>query len=116
MKKHFVKLASLMALCFVMFSCQKETTVYGTVADYDGDPIGNLQVSLVKTKENVYVPMAVSINGKIVYSTITGSDGQYEIVFTYDNEYPKYWIRLSTNDYYEVNVSKGKANRFDLVW
>lgn len=124
MKKQLIKFVALAALCCVMFSCQKETTVYGTVfSERTGDPVGNLQVILLKNNKDIS-PIIASY-GKTVTSTITGSDGQYEIVFSYDYENPRYWIYLSrdggsidyySSDFHEVEINRGKANRFDLFW
>lgn len=114
MNKQLVfKLAALLIVCCAMLSCGKETTVYGTVVYSSGDPVPNLKVSLEYGDfYHGYTP---------VYSAITGSDGQYEIIFNYDYDDERtYWIHLGQVSYdwsyHKVNIIRGQMNRFDIVY
>lgn len=99
-------------LCCALFGCGKDktTTVYGVVTNArTGNPMANLQVSVGYFYGN-RTPIA---------STVTGSDGQYELTFFYDDNHGGYYISLSSGgiaDFHDVIISKGEMNRFDFVY
>lgn len=125
-KQRLFKLAALLVLCCMLFGCKKETIVYGTVFWSDGTPAGNLQVTL----EYAYSKVGSSVNYPMINSTITGSDGQYELAFQYNSDiansnyvngvyYHGYYLRLGSNpnsNTYRtrIEINAGEMNRFDL--
>ena len=111
MKKHLLKAAALLVLCYAMFGCGKEDplnptsqkkSIYGTVTDYaTGELVSNANVRLNPIGE----------------TTLTGSDGMFE--FT-DVPNGSYSLSLSKNGYvdldddYVIEIKNGKSVRRDV--
>lgn len=121
-KRQLLKLSALLVLCCAMFGCGKgkETTVYGTVFRSNGTPVSNLKVTL-EYHEKVAEHGSIFDSYVMISSTVTGTDGQYEIVFPYNPTYANsshgYYIHLGNKDYsdrYQIEIQAGKMNRFDL--
>ena len=127
-KQRLLKLVALFVLCCMLFGCKKETIVYGTVFRSDGNPAGNVQVTL----EYAYyrINSASGTDYAVINSAITGADGQYEIVFQYNSDianshnsnglkYEGYYLRLGSATTWGTNrthieIKAGGMNRIDL--
>lgn len=103
-------LSIVFMLCLLGCGKDKTTTIYGVVINHrTGNPMANLQVS-VGYFYGIRKPIA---------STVTGSDGLYELTFYYDDNYGGYFVSLSNGgiaDYHDVVINKGEMNRFDFVY
>lgn len=129
MKINFiVKFAALLLICCAMLGCEKKkeetktTTIYGTVFDaHNNEPITGAKIEvgyLSSYSYGVNDYFNISNNGFPLSSSISGSDGQYEISFgeVPDNEGYYIYITRSGYDRYCVvtGVQTGSSYRMDF--
>lgn len=121
---HLVKFAILLLVCCALFGCKKDktTTIYGTVFNsVTHEPIVGAQIEVgFRSGTNVYSHY-VSDGDHRVSSSVSGSDGQFELQFgevqipgTF-RWYYIYGTASDYNDYYQqTGVAIGSNYRMDV--
>jgi hypothetical protein len=109
-KKHLIKTAALLILCCAIFGCKKQnvepepqnttTTIYGTVFNsVTHEPVIGAEIEI---GQNDHIPQyqyfGSNYNEKIS-SSVSGSDGQFELQFGELAEYQDFYIAASCNGY-----------------
>lgn len=124
-KQRLFKLAALLVLCCAMVGCGKEqvtTTIYGTVFNAtDHEPIIGAKIEVGYL--SIYDPSVndlwnINHYGFPISSSVSGSDGQFEISFgevPANKGYYIYITRSGFNSYYVVTgVQIGSSYRMDF--
>lgn len=124
-KQLIIKFAALLVVCWAMLGCKKEesvTKVYGTVLNsFSGNPVPKMEVQL--WQEN-YSSSSYSYmyNYAMIGSSVSGSDGQYEIPLTIelhpDGTHYQYALYVDCEGYYSfyspISIENGHAYKFDI--
>lgn len=125
MKTNIIRLFALLLVCCTMLGCSKKeeskTTIYGTVFDaHSHEPITGAKI-VVGYLSNYYDGTdwyIIDHNGFPLSSSVSGSDGQYEISFgeVPDNKGYYIYITHSSYDSYCVvtGVQIGSSYRMDF--
>lgn len=124
-KERLVRIAALLVICFVLFSCGKENnsssennkgSVYGTVIDLGtNEPVANATVRLKPGYHSGYIYVGYPELNE--HSCLTGYDGMFEF---FDVEAGKYHITVSKTEYddliddFVIEVLNGKQIRRDV--
>ena len=125
-KLQLLEFAALLLVCCAMLGCEKQnvepepeivTKIYGTVFDYEtGNPLQGAQIQFGRYHESYYGHEFYRIS-----SSVSGSDGFYELIFgelPQSSSYDIYQIRVDYSDWYtkivSLDVVEGNSYRIDI--
>lgn len=114
---HFIKSVTLLLICCAMLGCGKEesktTTIYGTVFNsVTHEPIIGAKINVGFRQTNYDGHTTAIDQDFIISSSVSGSDGQFELQFgevnNYDENYTQhFYIKATASGYYNYTQTTG---------
>lgn len=124
--KHCIKLSALLLICCSLICCRKvitsTTAIYGIVIDmHTHEPVkgARIEVGYLEDYWNETVYYAINSHGRALSSSVSGSDGQFDISFGEVPENEGFYVKIICEgyaDYYDlIGVSVGSNLRMDFI-